>query len=67
MTSPVVLLLDDVHVLHNPECRAALSVLADHVPGGSRLALAGRNGPPLRVARLRAEGKILEIGPEDRR
>jgi len=65
MRSPVVLLLDDVHALHNSECRAALSVLADHVPGGSRLALAGRAEPPLRVARLRAEGRILEIGPGD--
>jgi LuxR family transcriptional regulator, maltose regulon positive regulatory protein len=65
MTSPVALVLDDVHALHNRECRAALSVLADHVPDGSRLALAGRAEPPLRVARLRAEGKILEIGPED--
>jgi LuxR family maltose regulon positive regulatory protein len=65
MTSPVVLVLDDVHVLHNRECRAALSVLADHVPGGSRLVLAGRSEPPLRVARLRAEGKILEVGPGD--
>ena len=65
MTSPVALVLDDVHVLHNSECRAALSVLADHVPGGSRLALAGRAEPPLRVARLRAEGRILEIGPGD--
>jgi LuxR family transcriptional regulator, maltose regulon positive regulatory protein len=65
MTSPVALVLDDVHALHNSECRAALSVLADHVPGGSRLALAGRAEPPLRVARLRAEGRILEIGPED--
>ena len=65
MTSPVVLLLDDVHALHNRECRAALSVLADHVPAGSRLALAGRAAPPLRVARLRAEGRILEIGPGD--
>ncbi len=65
MTSPVALVLDDVHALHNRECRAALSVLADHVPGGSRLALAGRAEPPLRIARLRAEGKILEIGPED--
>src|SRR5450755_2046685 len=65
MTSPVVLLLDDVHTLHNRECRAALSVLADHVPGGSRLALAGRAEPPLRIARLRAEGRILEIGPGD--
>jgi LuxR family transcriptional regulator, maltose regulon positive regulatory protein len=65
MTSPVTLVLDDVHALHNPECRAALSVLADHVPGGSRLALAGRAEPPLRVARLRAEGRILEIGAGD--
>ena len=65
MTSPVVLVLDDVHVLRNSECRSALSVLADHVPGGSQLAFAGRAQPPLRVARLRAEGKILEIGPDD--
>ena len=64
-TSPVVLVLDDVHLLHNSECRAALSVLADHVPAGSRLVLAGRAEPPLRVARLRAEGKITEIGPRD--
>jgi LuxR family transcriptional regulator, maltose regulon positive regulatory protein len=63
MSTPVVLVLDDVHMLHNSECRAALSVLADHVPDGSRLVLAGRAEPPLRVARLRAEGKILEIGP----
>jgi LuxR family transcriptional regulator, maltose regulon positive regulatory protein len=65
MTSPVVLVIDDVHTLHNRECRAALSVLADHVPDGSRLVLAGRDEPPLRVARLRAEGRILEIGPGD--
>ena len=42
MTTPVVLVLDDVHALHNSECRAALSVLADHVPPGSRLAFGGR-------------------------
>ena len=65
MSSPVVLVLDDVHLLQNSECRAALSVLADHVPGGSRLVFAGRAEPPLRIARLRAEGRILEIGPGD--
>ncbi len=63
MTSPVVLVLDDVHILHNRECRAALSALADHVPEGSRLVLAGRAEPPLRIPRLRAEGRLLEIGP----
>src|SRR6516162_11409533 len=63
MTAPVVLVLDDVHLLRNAECLAALPVLADNVPGGSRLVLAGRDQPPLRIARLRAEGRILEIGP----
>ena len=42
----VALVLDDVHILHNQECRAALSVLADHVPDRSRLVLAG--GPSRR-------------------
>src|SRR5262249_47552357 len=65
MTSPVVLALDDVHLLHNSECRAALSVLAEDSPAGSRLAMAGRTDPPLRVTRLRAEGRITEIGPAD--
>jgi LuxR family transcriptional regulator, maltose regulon positive regulatory protein len=65
MITPVVLVLDNVHLLRNSECRAALSVLADHVPAGSRLVLAGRDEPPLRVARLRAKGRILEIGPGD--
>jgi LuxR family transcriptional regulator, maltose regulon positive regulatory protein len=65
ISSPVVLVVDDVHLLDNRECLAALSALADHVPGGSRLVLAGRTRPPLRIARLRAEGRILEIGPGD--
>jgi LuxR family maltose regulon positive regulatory protein len=65
MTVPVVLVLDDVHLLRNTECRDALSVLADHVPPGSRLVLAGRDTPPLRVARLRTQGRILEIGSAD--
>jgi LuxR family transcriptional regulator, maltose regulon positive regulatory protein len=65
MTSPVVLVMDDVHLLRNSECRAALAILADSVPNGSRLVLAGRDQPALRIARLRAEGRILEIGPGD--
>jgi LuxR family transcriptional regulator, maltose regulon positive regulatory protein len=65
MSSPVVLVLDDVHLVRNSECRAALSVLADHAVAGSRLAFAGRDEPPVRVSRLRAEGKVLEIGSAD--
>jgi LuxR family transcriptional regulator, maltose regulon positive regulatory protein len=65
LSTPVVLVIDDVHLVRNSEGRAALSVLADHVPRGSRLVLAGRDQAPLRVARLRAEGRILEVGPGD--
>ncbi len=65
MTTPVVLVLDDVHLVRNSECRAALSVLADHVPDGSRLVLAGREEPPVQIARLRAEGRVFEIGLGD--
>jgi LuxR family transcriptional regulator, maltose regulon positive regulatory protein len=65
MSSPVVLVLDDVHLLRHAECRTALSVLADSVPGGSRLVLAGRAEPPLRIARLRAEDRIFEISSID--
>jgi len=65
MTTPVVLVLDDVHLARNSECRAALSVLADLVAAASRLVLAGRDEPPVQIARLRAEGRVFQIGPED--
>src|SRR2546428_75390 len=65
MATPVVLVLDDVHLLHNRECQAAVCALADHVPAGSQLVLASRAQPPLRLPRLRAEGRITEIGQED--
>ena len=65
MTAPVALILDDVHALRNRECQAALSVLADHVPGGSRLAMAGRSQPPLR--RGSAAGRGKDSGDRPRR
>jgi LuxR family maltose regulon positive regulatory protein len=65
MTVPVALVLDDVHLLRATECRHAVSVLAEHVPAGSRMVLAGRNEPPVRAARLRARERLAEIGPAD--
>jgi LuxR family maltose regulon positive regulatory protein len=35
------------------------------VPKGSRLALAGQDEPPVQVAQLQAEGRILPLGPAD--
>src|ERR1700728_4024112 len=42
MSTPVLLVLDGVHLLSDLECQAAVSALADHVPKGARLMLAGR-------------------------
>jgi LuxR family transcriptional regulator, maltose regulon positive regulatory protein len=62
---PAVLVLDDVHLLHNRVCLDAVTGLIDYLPPGSQLAVAGRGEPPLPLARLRAEGRMVEIGPED--
>jgi LuxR family maltose regulon positive regulatory protein len=62
---PVVLVLDDLHLLQNRDCLQAVGKLIDHLPTGAQLAIASRGEPPLPLARLRAEGRVLEIGPGD--
>jgi LuxR family transcriptional regulator, maltose regulon positive regulatory protein len=62
---PAVLVLDDVHLLENRDCLDAVTRLIDHLPAGSQLALASRGEPPLPLARLRAEGRVVEVGPDD--
>jgi LuxR family transcriptional regulator, maltose regulon positive regulatory protein len=61
---PLVVVLDDVHVLRNQACVDALVVLVDHLGEGSQLMIAGRGQPLLPIARLRAEGRLVEFGPE---
>ncbi|MEV8214971.1 LuxR C-terminal-related transcriptional regulator [Leifsonia sp. NPDC077715] len=65
MTVPAVLVVDDVQLLHDVEGREALAVIADNVPAGSQVVLVSRSPLPLRVGRLRAEGRLLEISAED--
>jgi LuxR family maltose regulon positive regulatory protein len=62
---PAVLVLDDVHLLHNQACLDAVTRLIDYLPAGSQLAMASRGEPPLPLARLRAEGRLVELGPDD--
>jgi LuxR family maltose regulon positive regulatory protein len=59
---PVVLVLDDVHELENHECLDALAALLLHVPRGSQLVLSGRAEARLGLAKLRADGELLELG-----
>ncbi len=67
MSRPFVLVLDDVHLLGEPECLDALATLAAAVPEGSQMILASRAVPALPLARLRAAGELLEIKASDLR
>ena len=58
---PFVLVLDDVHVLHDAPCLDALAVLANHVPQGSQIVFSGRSEPPLPLARMRVERELYEL------
>lgn len=58
----VVLMLDDVHVIERDGALDALSWLATRLPPMVRLAVAGRHVPDIPLARLRTEGRLLEIG-----
>ena len=59
---PIVLALDDTHLLRTREGLDAVVTLAQHGPEGSLLVLAGRASPKLPVAALRAGGQLSEIG-----
>jgi LuxR family transcriptional regulator, maltose regulon positive regulatory protein len=62
---PVVLILDDVHLLAGTQALAGLDELIRHEPAGLRLLLAGRSAPGLALSRLRLEGELADIGAAD--
>jgi LuxR family transcriptional regulator, maltose regulon positive regulatory protein len=62
---PVVVVLDDVHLLSDQKGLDAVAVLVDHLPQGSQLVATSRDEPPLPIARWRAEGRLAEFGPGD--
>jgi LuxR family maltose regulon positive regulatory protein len=61
---PLVLVLDDVHELQNHDGLDALLALLPHVPPGSQLVLSGRTEARVGLAKLRADGELLELGPK---
>jgi LuxR family maltose regulon positive regulatory protein len=65
MAEPVALVLDHVELLHNPQCLDAVAELVAHLPRGSQLVLASRARPPLPLALLRAQGRVVEVGVEE--
>lgn len=65
---PLIIVLDDVHLLNNPRIHELLALLVQHQPPHLHLILAGRGRPLwLPLARLRARGNVTEIGAQDLR
>ena len=62
-----VLVLDDYHLITAPDVHEAMSFLLDHVPDQLHLVVATRADPPLRLARLRSRGQLVEVRGGDLR
>jgi LuxR family transcriptional regulator, maltose regulon positive regulatory protein len=63
--APVVLAIDDVHELHEGESLDALVALVSYLNDRSQLAVAGRTLLSWPLARLRAERRLVEVGPTE--
>ena len=63
----VVLVLDDYHLVENPEIDEGLSFFLEHLPQTLELVLSSRSEPALPLARLRARGELVEIDAQQLR
>jgi LuxR family maltose regulon positive regulatory protein len=67
LPEPVVLVLDDYHVISERDCHDQLAFLLLHLPPTVQLVLITRVEPPLPLARLRAAGEMAEVRAADLR
>ena len=58
---PLVLVLDDYHLVRGEAVHESLGFLLRHLPATLHLAIASRVDPPLPVGGLRAAGEVTEI------
>ena len=65
LAEPVTVVLDDVHVIDDAQCRRILSALVDELPIGSQLALVGRSLNGATLPLWRGQGRVVDItGPD---
>ena len=61
----VLVVIDDAHLIRGTAAADVLRVVADRLPAGATLVVAGRGDPMLPLARLRVSGGLAELGPDD--
>jgi LuxR family maltose regulon positive regulatory protein len=62
---PVILVLDDFHLLTEPEVLKGLDFVLRNVGSGLRVVVSSRADPPLRLHRYRLAGELTEIRAGD--
>lgn len=67
MADEVGLILDDYHLISNPDIHTALAFLLEHLPPQLHLVIVSRSDPPLSLARWRVRGQLNEIRATDLR
>lgn len=63
----VALVLDDYHLIHSTEIHSAVEFLVRHRPENLRLVIGSRVNPTLPLAKLRAQGRLIELRTVDLR
>ena len=65
--SDVLLVLDDFHVIDASDIQDQVSFLLEHLPPSAHVVIATRADPPFPLARLRAQGQLVEVRAADLR
>ncbi|MGH9074291.1 MAG: hypothetical protein ACRDZQ_09260, partial [Acidimicrobiales bacterium] len=64
---PIVLVVDDFHVLAGTDAEGLLAQLLARLPPTMRMLVATRQAPALNLSRLRLDDDLVELGPDDLR
>jgi LuxR family transcriptional regulator, maltose regulon positive regulatory protein len=61
LAQPLILVLDDYHLVTNQAIHDDLAFLIEHLPEQVTLALTSRSDPPMPLSRWRARGLLVEV------
>lgn len=62
---PIVIVLDDLHTIRDPDILGGIKLLVDHLPPQLRLLITSRSDPSLPIARWRARSWTVEIRQDE--
>jgi LuxR family maltose regulon positive regulatory protein len=65
--TPAVLVLDDLHLVHDQAVLAIIDAVIPRLPSGHAIVIVTREDPPLRLSRVRAAGELVDVRAEQLR